>query len=81
MRGISFEARVKSDGGAALMRLLHDRLRTDTAPPEPEEVAVPDLSAAGPEGRAARTALALREATAAGGFSLLSLSLIHKRCL
>ncbi|WP_420823459.1 hypothetical protein [Streptomyces natalensis] len=71
MRGISFEARVKSDGGAALMRLLHDRLRTDTAPPEPEEVAVPDLSAAGPEGRAARTALALREATAAGGFSLL----------
>lgn len=71
MRGITFESRVKADGGAALMRLLHERLRTDTAPPEGEEVALPDLSAAGPEGRAARTALALREATAAGGWALL----------
>lgn len=32
---------------------------------------MPDLSAAGPEGRAARTALALREATEAGGWALL----------
>ncbi|MFJ9413923.1 hypothetical protein ACIRPT_07110 [Streptomyces sp. NPDC101227] len=71
MRGITFESRVKADGGAALMRLLHERLRSETPPPEAEEVAVPDLSAAGPEGRAARTALALREATAAGGWALL----------
>ncbi|MFI9046649.1 hypothetical protein [Streptomyces sp. NPDC053427] len=71
MRGITFESRVKADGGAALMRLLHERLRTGTPPPEGAEVAVPDLSAAGPEGRAARTALALREATAAGGWALL----------
>lgn len=58
MRGNAFEARVKADGGTELMRLL--------GVDAPAEVRVPDLSAAGPEGRAARTALALREATAAG---------------
>nr|WP_260638901.1 hypothetical protein [Streptomyces angustmyceticus] len=71
VRGNAFEARVKSDGGTDLLRLLHERLAPGTPPPAPEEVATPDLSAAGPEGRTARTALALREATAAGGWALL----------
>ncbi|WP_328317615.1 hypothetical protein [Streptomyces sp. NBC_00388] len=66
MRGNAFEARVKADGGADLMRLLAEC--TGTA--EPADVAVPDLAAAGPQGRAARTALALREATEAGGWTL-----------
>ncbi|MEV5592681.1 hypothetical protein [Streptomyces sp. NPDC052496] len=70
-RGNSFEARVKADDGADLMRLLYERTGGGAAAPEPGGVAVPDLSAAGPEGRAARTALALREATAAGGWTLL----------
>ncbi|MFI1397667.1 hypothetical protein [Streptomyces sp. NPDC020681] len=63
MRGNAFEAKVKADGGTELLRLLG----VDT----PAEVLVPDLSAAGPEGRAARTALALREATAAQAWTLL----------
>ncbi|MGA5558379.1 hypothetical protein [Streptomyces lavendulocolor] len=63
MRGNAFEAKVKADGGAELMRLL--------GVAEPEDVRVPDLTAAGPQGRAARTALALREATGAGAWSLL----------
>ncbi len=63
MRGNAFEAKVKADGGAELLRLL--------GAAEPGEVRTPDLAAAGPEGRAARTALALREATAAGCWSLL----------
>ncbi|WP_407286646.1 hypothetical protein [Streptomyces sp. BP-8] len=71
IRGNAFEARVKADGGTELLRLLHERLAPGTPPPGPEEIAAPDLSAAGPEGRAARTALALREATAAGGWALL----------
>ncbi|MET9292911.1 hypothetical protein [Streptomyces sp. NPDC003077] len=71
VRGHSFEARVKADGGAELMALVHERLDASAPVPEPDAVAVPDLSAAGPEGRAARTALALREATAAGGWALL----------
>ncbi|WP_432140805.1 hypothetical protein [Streptomyces sp. bgisy084] len=71
VRGNAFEARVKADGGTELLRLLHERLAPGTPPPVPEEVAAPELSAAGPEGRAARTALALREATAAGGWALL----------
>ncbi|WP_327297460.1 hypothetical protein [Streptomyces sp. NBC_01197] len=66
MRGNAFEARVKADGGADLMRLLAEHMGTA----EPVDVAVPDLTAAGPEGRAARTALALREATEAGGWTL-----------
>ncbi|MFE6762004.1 hypothetical protein [Streptomyces sp. NPDC057689] len=69
MRGNAFEARVKADGGTELMRLLHERLGGAGEPPR--EVATPDLAAAGPEGRAARTALALREATEAGGWALL----------
>lgn len=70
MRGNAFEARVKADGGAELLRLTHGTLGGGPEP-VPGEAAVPDLSAAGPEGRAARTALALREASAAGGWTLL----------
>ncbi|MFJ5291769.1 hypothetical protein [Streptomyces sp. NPDC088348] len=66
MRGNAFEARVKADGGADLMRLLAEHMGTA----DPVDVTVPDLTAAGPEGRAARTALALREATEAGGWTL-----------
>lgn len=70
-RGNSFEARVKADGGADLVRLLHERLRDGTEPPGPGAVATPDLTAPGPQGRTARTALALREATEAGRWALL----------
>ncbi|MFE2183480.1 hypothetical protein [Streptomyces sp. NPDC059455] len=70
-RGNSFEARVKADGGADLVRLLHERLRDGSEPPGPGAVATPDLTAPGPQGRTARTALALREATEAGGWALL----------
>lgn len=63
MRGNAFEAKVKADGGKELLRLLGVESQGD--------VRVPDLAAAGPEGRAARTALALREATEAGAWSLL----------
>ncbi|WP_069769648.1 hypothetical protein [Streptomyces sp. LUP30] len=69
-RGNAFEAKVKADGGAELLRLVHERLDPAAAPPV--DAAVPELSAIGPEGRTARTALALREATAAaGGWTLL----------
>ncbi|GAA1355137.1 hypothetical protein [Streptomyces beijiangensis] len=70
MRGNAFEAKVKADGGAELMRLLYGRMG-DPDRPEPVDVRTPDLSAAGPEGRAARTALALREATESGGWTLM----------
>jgi hypothetical protein len=68
-RGNAFEARVKSDGGAELLRLVHEKLDRSAAPPTAARV--PDLSAIGPEGRTARTALALREATGAGAWTLL----------
>ncbi|HET9379783.1 MAG TPA: hypothetical protein VFP69_02985 [Streptomyces sp.] len=61
VRGNAFEARVKADGGRELLRLVHERL--DPAAEPPVGAHVPDLSAAGNEGRTARTALALREAT------------------
>ncbi|MGW3951460.1 hypothetical protein ACWEKM_11070 [Streptomyces sp. NPDC004752] len=64
-RGNAFEARVKAGDGAELLRLVHTTL--DPAAEPPRQAAVPDLSAIGPEGRTARTALALREATAAPG--------------
>ncbi|OPF77787.1 hypothetical protein VT50_0220980 [Streptomyces antioxidans] len=70
-RGNSFEARVKADGGADLVRLLHERLRDGSEPSGPGAVATPDLTASGPQGRTARTALALREATEAGRWALL----------
>ncbi|WP_329536513.1 hypothetical protein OG568_31780 [Streptomyces sp. NBC_01450] len=69
MRGNAFEARVKADGGAELLRLVHEKLDPGAEPPTAG--VVPDLSAVGPEGRAARTALALREATTAGVWTLL----------
>ncbi|MER6693880.1 hypothetical protein [Streptomyces minutiscleroticus] len=69
VRGNSFEARVKADGGAELLRLVHEGLDPAAAPPG--SAAVPDLSAVGPEGRTARTALALREATGTGTWALL----------
>lgn len=70
VRGNSFEAKVKGDGGAELLRLVHARLGGGAEPPG-ADARVPDLTAAGPEGRAARTALALREATAARTWTLL----------
>lgn len=70
VRGNSFEAKVKGDGGAALLRLVHEHLDAGAEAPGPDAL-VPDLTAAGPEGRAARTALALREATAAAAWTLL----------
>jgi hypothetical protein len=70
IRGNTFEARVKADGGAELLRLAHTRLDPGAEPPD-GAAAVPDLTAIGPEGRTARTALALREATGAGGWTLL----------
>ncbi|WP_055552587.1 hypothetical protein [Streptomyces sp. NBRC 110028] len=70
-RGNTFEARVKADRGALLMRLLHERLADGSAAPDPDTTATPDLTAAGLQGRTARTALALREATAAGRWALL----------
>ncbi|WP_460091834.1 hypothetical protein [Streptomyces mexicanus] len=69
MRGHAFEARVKADGGAELLRLVHRHLDPGAEPPE--RAHMPDLTAVGPEGRTARTALALREATAAGTWTLL----------
>ncbi|MGW0282241.1 hypothetical protein ACWDXT_03910 [Streptomyces sp. NPDC003236] len=68
-RGNAFEAKVKADGGAELLRLVHSRLDPGAEPPA--GASVPDLSAHGPEGRTARTALALREAVEAGGWTLL----------
>ncbi|MFC0598863.1 hypothetical protein [Streptomyces palmae] len=71
-RGNVFESRVKGDGGAELVRLLCERLGGAAGePPGPGEVRTPELTAIGPEGRTARTALALREATAAGCWTLL----------
>ncbi|MGW8379938.1 hypothetical protein [Streptomyces sp. ODS28] len=69
VRGNAFEARVKKDGGAELIGLLC--ARTGEERPEPEDVAVPELTADGPAGRTERTRLALREAAEAGGWALL----------
>ncbi|GHG94621.1 hypothetical protein GCM10018780_18050 [Streptomyces lanatus] len=64
-RGNAFEAKVKADGGAELLRLVHEKL--DRAAEPPAHARVPELTATGPEGRTARTALALREAIEAPG--------------
>ncbi|MFD5494698.1 hypothetical protein ACTWJ9_21340 [Streptomyces sp. GDS52] len=70
VRGNAFEARVKADGGTELLRLVHERLDRSAEPPAGARV--PDLTASGPQGRAARTELALEEATRARGrWSLL----------
>ncbi|MFJ2902841.1 hypothetical protein [Streptomyces sp. NPDC087212] len=60
-RGNAFEAKVKADGGAELLRLVHEKL--DPTATAPAHAHVPDLTASGPEGRTARTSLTLREAT------------------
>ncbi|MDT0475605.1 hypothetical protein RM863_26125 [Streptomyces sp. DSM 41014] len=60
-RGNAFEAKVKADGGAELLRLVHEHLDPKAAPPA--DAHLPDLGAPGPEGRTARTELTLREAT------------------
>ncbi|MEU8988884.1 hypothetical protein AB0C98_20965 [Streptomyces sp. NPDC048558] len=64
-RGNAFEAKVKADGGAELLRLVHEKLDRGAEPPA--HARVPELVASGPEGRTARTALALREATEVRG--------------
>jgi hypothetical protein len=66
-RGHAFEARVKGDGGAELLRLVRERLDPSAPEPPPGGARVPDLAATGPQGRAGRTALALREAAASDG--------------
>jgi hypothetical protein len=69
-RGNAFEAKVKADGGAELLRLVHDKLDRSAEPPV--HARVPDLTATGPRGRTARTELELREATAhPGAWTLL----------
>ncbi|MFG3258174.1 hypothetical protein [Streptomyces sp. NPDC048172] len=67
VRGNAFEARVKAEGGSELLGLLC--ARTGEAPPEADAVALPDLAADGPAGRAERTRLALDEATGPGSGS------------
>ncbi|CAL9563250.1 hypothetical protein SUDANB145_04667 [Streptomyces sp. enrichment culture] len=69
VRGNAFEARVKADGGAELLRLVHEKLGRGAEPPR--DTRAPDLSADGPRGRTARTELALREATGAAAWTLL----------
>ncbi|MFJ4814444.1 hypothetical protein [Streptomyces sp. NPDC088801] len=64
-RGNAFEAKVKADGGAELLRLVHEKLDRSAEPPA--DARVPDLTATGPRGRTARTELELREATAHPG--------------
>lgn len=64
-RGNSFEAKVKADGGAELIRLLC--ACTGETPPEADEVTVPDLTADGPAGRTDRTRLALSPSSAESG--------------
>ncbi|MFJ3134473.1 hypothetical protein ACIPK5_00980 [Streptomyces sp. NPDC086843] len=65
VRGNAFEAKVKADGGTELLRLAHEKLDRSAEPPAGARV--PDLTAQGPEGRTARTELALREAAEAPG--------------
>ncbi|MEV0691449.1 hypothetical protein [Streptomyces sp. NPDC050388] len=70
VRGNAFEARVKADGGTELLRLVHEKLDRSAEPPAGARV--PDLTASGPRGRAARTELALGEAARArDGWTLL----------
>ncbi|WP_431033924.1 hypothetical protein ACQYWQ_10135 [Streptomyces sp. P6-2-1] len=70
MRGNAFEARVKADGGAELLRLTHALLGGGPEP-TPATRHVPDLAAQGPEARTARTAGALREAAGREAWTLL----------
>jgi hypothetical protein len=67
-RGHAFESRIMADGCAHLLALLGAAAADGDGAPVRAEV--PDLSAAGPQGRVARTRLALAEA-APGGWTLL----------
>jgi hypothetical protein len=73
VRGNAFEARAKADGGAALLRLAGDWLGVEPPP----RIPVPDLTAAGPAGRAERTRQALEEATRGDGWALLDHPLLR----
>lgn len=70
VRGNAFEARVKADGCAELLRLVCDRLGT-RAPASPDDVTLPELDAVGPAGRTERSRQALAEATEEGRWALL----------
>lgn len=71
-RGHAFEHRVKGDGAVELARLVHDRTPDSEDPtPGPENVRMPDLTADGPDARAARTRLALADAVRRGGWTVL----------
>lgn len=70
VRGNSFEARVKADGCAELLRLIGEHLGA-RAPETSGHVALPELDAAGPAGRTMRTRQVLAETTKAGGWALL----------
>nr|WP_308405669.1 hypothetical protein [Streptomyces tardus] len=63
-RGHAFEAGATRDGGAELVRLLC--AHTGQAPPDPQLLECPDLTAEGPEGRIERTREALALAQARG---------------
>ncbi|GAA2090219.1 hypothetical protein GCM10009801_55000 [Streptomyces albiaxialis] len=74
VRGNAFEARVKAEGGTELLGLLCARAGEEPppssssreVPPAADAVALPDLAADGPAGRAERTRLALDEAAGGG---------------
>ncbi|MER0245304.1 hypothetical protein AAHZ94_25645, partial [Streptomyces sp. HSW2009] len=70
-RGNVFEARVTADGGEQLVALLRERVTDPGPPPPPGAVDAPELTADGPDGRTARTRIALAEATAAGRWAVL----------
>ena len=77
-RGHAFEQRVKGDGAVALARLVYDRTPDPGGPePAPERVHLPDLTADGPAGRAARTRLALAEAVRRGDWTVLDHPLLR----
>ncbi|KRV47795.1 hypothetical protein AQ490_05335 [Wenjunlia vitaminophila] len=67
VRGNVFEARVKADGCAALLKLLTEQFQLAV----PDRLTPPDLSAPGLAGRAERTRRALAEATRRGAWALL----------
>lgn len=72
-RGHVFEARVTADGGAALPRLLLESASgAQAAPPEPDEVDRPDVTAADPEDRVTRTRQALRQASDSGRWAVVA---------
>ncbi|MET7637750.1 hypothetical protein [Streptomyces sp. NPDC005438] len=75
-RGHTFEARAKAEEGASLVRLLAERTG-ERAPAGPDELTTSHPTGPDPAARVARTAHALREATARGGWSLLDHPLLE----